>query len=140
MSRAYTAEKIAVVAPMPIAKVSTAVSAKPGTAPQPAQPISDVLKEGVEYWQTSLIAIRLFGGFHSAQLDECLPPRFPGTHSGAQVVGDVHLKIAFDLLRQFAVAPILSEHAANAANETVQISHADLLVTQALCRETGTSP
>ena len=50
------------VAPMPIAKVSTAVSAKPGTSPQPAKRISDVLQQGVKLGQTALIAIRLFSG------------------------------------------------------------------------------
>jgi hypothetical protein len=56
-----------------------------------------------------LIAPRLFGGFHATQLDHCLPPRFPRAHSCAQVVGDMQLEIAFDLLRQFTIAPTFAE-------------------------------
>jgi len=64
-----------------------------------------------------LIAIRLFSGFHTTQRDHCLPPGFPGTHSRAEVVGDMQLEITFDLLRQFAVAPILAEQPGKATKE-----------------------
>jgi hypothetical protein len=46
---------------------------------------------------------------HAAELDECLPPGFFRRHSGAQVVFDVHLQMAFQLFGEFLLAPFVSE-------------------------------
>ena len=90
---------------------------KPGTAPQPAKPVAEILQERVEYRQAALIAIRLFRGFHATQLEDCLPTGFRGAHSRAEIVGDMQLEITFDLLGQFAVAPILAEQPGKATKE-----------------------
>ena len=95
-----------------------------GTAPQPAHPVPDVLQECVEHGETALFAICLFRGLRPAQPDQRLPPCFRGAHSRAQVVGDMHLEIALDLFRQFALAPVIVEQAGKAADENAQVSHA----------------
>ena len=55
----FTIEKMAVLAPMPSASVSSATAVKPGAAPQHAQPVPHVARHVVEPRQAALIAQRL---------------------------------------------------------------------------------
>src|SRR5205814_6707789 len=98
---------------------------KSRTAPQPAQSVADILDKGIEHRQPPPFAIRFFRCLDAAQPDQRLPPRFPGAHSGTQIVVDVHLEIALDLLDQFAVVAIPAEQSGEAANENGQMSHTE---------------
>ena len=51
------------------------------------------------------IAIAFLGLFDAAEADEGQPARLLGRHPGADVVVDVQLQVALELVRKVAVAP-----------------------------------
>jgi hypothetical protein len=46
---------------------------------------------------------------YAAQLDEGLATRFFGRHARVQIVVNMHLEMAFDLVGKLAVAPLPAE-------------------------------
>jgi hypothetical protein len=67
--------KIAVLAPMPRARVRTATVVKPGGFAQHAGPVAKVLSEVLNPSHVARIATLFFAFFYSADFKESLPTR-----------------------------------------------------------------
>src|SRR5207253_326162 len=67
---------------------------------QGSQCVSQVLLQYIEERDSTSLAILLFGLLDSAQANHRLPARLVRRHASADIVVDVHLKMAFHLRRQ----------------------------------------
>jgi hypothetical protein len=63
---------------------------------------------------------------HATELDERLPPCFLRSHSGAEVIRDVHLEMGFDLVGEVAASLLPAEEAGTSQQPRTQIPHEDL--------------
>jgi hypothetical protein len=85
---------------------------KPGFLAQHPHAITNVLPQHFQRGQPALIAIRLLRGFNSSQSDHRLAPRLFGRHPQSNIVFDVHLKMALDLVIEFPILALPVEQAA----------------------------
>ena len=72
---------------------------------------ADVLQEIFDEGEGVALAINLSRRFQAAELQDRLAARFGGSHSGAEVVVDVHLEMAFEFVGEFALAAGVGQEA-----------------------------
>ena len=92
-----------------------------------AQAQAQVLREHVDQGQAAPVAVDLPGLLDAAQLDQRRAARVFARHPRAQVVLHVHLQVALQLLREFALAAVAVEQAQDARPQRSQRPHHDCL-------------
>lgn len=95
---------------------------EPGILAQHAQSETDIVDQGFQHRYASALSNALLHGLHAAELDPCRSPRFLGCHSAPNVVLNMELEIAFDLIGHldFMRGPI--EKAGKTFEESPQFS------------------
>ncbi len=94
-----------------------------GAFAQLSRAVAKVLPERFQHRQAALIAVSLLRGLDSSQFDHGLAARLLGCHAQAEIVLDVHLKMAFDLLIEFPVLSLRLKQAAEPHHPSAQFSH-----------------
>jgi len=69
----------------------------------------EILKQNFQEWNAAAIANRFLGLLHSSKFEEGIAPRGFPRHAGAEIVRDVHFKMARQFCLQFAIEPFFAE-------------------------------
>ena len=118
-STALTTLKIAVLAPIPSASVTTTVAVNPTVLPQDTERIDDVLTQRIEDRQSAAVAVAFRGLCDATEGDQRGPARLGRCHAGADVVVDVQLNMAGQLGVEFAVVARLREDIRDSQHRTL---------------------
>ena len=84
---------------------------------------ADVLRQVLDEGHSAALAVVLPGRFQAAQFQDRIPPRRLGRHAGPHVVLDVHLQVAFQLLRKRAIPLIAPEQPAQPRHPRTELAH-----------------
>ena len=112
--------KIAVLAPMPSASVTSAAAVNPGRAPQHAEPVPHVLPERVDKRQAALVAPRLGDLGLASELQPRGAPRRRGVEPAGAVTLFEHLEVEPQLLAELPVTASETERASGAREQFTQ--------------------
>ena len=102
--------------------------AEPGRAAGPAQRpdgVAQVLQSGLEQRDAAAIAVGFLYGLEATECDEGLATGLAGRHPGAQVVVDLQLQMALELVAELLIAPSLVERPQEAHQQGADPPHDD---------------
>ncbi len=98
---------------------------KAGIFSQHTKGEAQILKERFQKGQSAALAIKFFGLFDASEFDHRLATCFCGAHTGAQIVFDVHLEMAFHFVSEFALSPVFAKETSQTYEQRAQQLHAD---------------